>query len=180
MINSRNKGAVAERKVSELFRVTFGCELVRNLDQARSGGSDLKIVNVDRGERYRYSRLLRQFSIEVKRYARVTETDISGFWNQACNQARRENGWPMLVVQEDRKPPLFYVPLAFIGIGSTRSIESAYSAMALTIVGLADLFDNLDEEHFDGKKKRQPWETCADESGCEAPDTEGRTDQTYS
>lgn len=157
-INSRNKGANAEREVSELFLVTFGCQLARNLDQTRWGGSDLKIVNPDLGERYRYSRLLRQFSIEVKRYSHVTESDLAVFWNQACNQAKGDGLWPMLVVREDRKPPIFYLPLAFIGIGHESESASVHSCMAVTIVGLATIFDNLDSRYWDGRERRKPCE----------------------
>ena len=153
MINRKRKGANAEREISELFRWLFGCELVRNLDQPRSGGSDLVVVNVDRSSSH-YVKILQGFSIEIKRYARVSRSQSKEFWLQAYNQAKNENRWPMLIIREDFRNPIFYIPLAYLGI-TAEITPTPCDCLLLDVVGLASLFDHYQEtQRYD---KRKPW-----------------------
>lgn len=93
MINSRAKGKSAERevilKLKELLPSELTSELSRNLEQTRNGGHD--IVG------------LPGWAIEVKRYAKVTPADMTGFWEQATEQARKDGSRPALAYREDRR-----------------------------------------------------------------------------
>lgn len=66
-INSRAKGASAEREFAQLIHQHLGVDLRRNLEQSRSGGHDLVAVGTDS-----VSLALDAFAIEIKRYALVT------------------------------------------------------------------------------------------------------------
>jgi hypothetical protein len=62
-INSRAKGAGAEREFSRLIEQELGVPLVRNLEQSRNGGHDMTAPGDDP-----VSRALNAYAIEVKRY----------------------------------------------------------------------------------------------------------------
>lgn len=143
-INQRRKGANFELELSELFRFTFGVELVRNLDQVRSGGSDLRVVNRDKSS-FIYRDHLDRFSIEAKRYARVTRAQLNEFWHQACEQARDEMKLPMLVVRLDLQEPTFYLPLHVLGVYREFRSPNISEALAVDVVGLAAIIDQLTE-----------------------------------
>jgi len=89
-INSRNKGASAERQlIKEIYEWT-GMELTRNFSQASVGGHDL--IGLD------------FWAIECKRYAVAKEHDKKLWWQQAVNQARRVGKKPVVCYREDRRP----------------------------------------------------------------------------
>lgn len=90
-INSRAKGASAEREFCNLLSEYLGEALVaplkRNLEQTRNGGHDILG--------------LEGMAIEIKRYKRVKEGDIKRFWAQAVDQANRVGSQPVLAYRED-------------------------------------------------------------------------------
>ena len=84
---SRNKGKVGERELALLLTTLTGHEVkrrVRNL----AGEDDL--VG------------LPGWSIECKRYAAITPALLTGWWVQACEQARRIEARPVLFFRVDR------------------------------------------------------------------------------
>ncbi len=93
-INSRNKGASAERQVAKLIYDHLGVKLKRNLEQTRSGGHDL--VPESPG-------LLDDFAIEIKRYAKITKPLLDKFWEQAIEQAENAGKLPILIFRGDRE-----------------------------------------------------------------------------
>lgn len=90
-INSRAKGAAAERELINLLSENLGDFLTepmkRNLEQTRAGGHD--IVG------------LPGWAIEVKRYKALTEGLLEGFWEQAVRQAQEVGAKPALAYRED-------------------------------------------------------------------------------
>ena len=103
MINSRNKGASAEREIAKLLYDELGVKLSRNLEQSRTGGHDLTPEQS--------GGLLDGYAIEVKRYAKITTSLLRGFWLQACEQAKRANKVPVLIYRQDRQDWLTVIPL---------------------------------------------------------------------
>jgi Holliday junction resolvase len=101
-INSRAKGAAAEREFAQLVRDKTGWVLVRNLDQARSGGYDL-IAAEDCP--------LHAFAIEVKRHRTVTPYLLAEWWVQAHRQAIRTGKIPLLCYRGDRGKWAVRLPL---------------------------------------------------------------------
>lgn len=91
-INSRAKGKSAERELINILKAhlpQYANDLERNLEQTRNGGHDILG--------------LPGWAIEVKRYAKVTQGDLIGFWSQACEQARKDGGRPALAYRLDRQ-----------------------------------------------------------------------------
>lgn len=91
-INSRAKGKSGEREfihVLKQFLPEYTADLERNLEQTRNGGHDILG--------------LEGWAIEVKRYAKVTQADLRGFWAQACEQARKDMSRPVLAYRLDRQ-----------------------------------------------------------------------------
>lgn len=84
---SRIKGANGEREFIRLVRKLTGgaVELHRNLDQSRSGGDDC--LGHD------------NFSFEVKRRKKVTDSDITEWWKQAVANAGEKH--PVLAWRPD-------------------------------------------------------------------------------
>lgn len=111
MVDSRNKGAAAERELAAKVHEHLGVILVRNLEQARSGGHDL---TVDADSTGPIAEVLRRFAIEVKRYRRATPALIDGWWQQARAQAAPAGLDPVLAFREDRQPWRVVVPLTTI------------------------------------------------------------------
>ena len=93
-INSRAKGASAEREVVHILRDELGIDTQRNLDQWRSGGHDITG--------------LPGWAIEVKR---AKAPLIHQWWKQAKDQADRVGSTPALWYRLDRKPWRVIVPL---------------------------------------------------------------------
>jgi len=83
-INSRQKGAGAEREFAGLVHDWSGVRLIRNLEQIRSGGHDL-IVHPD--ETGSVVNVFRRLAIECKRYQTVTDGLLAKWWAQAVIQA---------------------------------------------------------------------------------------------
>jgi hypothetical protein len=93
-INSRAKGKSGERELigelKKLLPEEMSSELTRNLDQTRDGGHDILG--------------LEGWALEVKRYAQVLPADLDRFWEQAVEQAARNDGSrPALCFREDRR-----------------------------------------------------------------------------
>ena len=91
-INSRVKGRSGEQELInnlKLLLPDYASQLERNLEQTRNGGHDILG--------------LPGWAIEVKRYSRVTQADLTRFWDQACDQARKDGSRPALVYREDRQ-----------------------------------------------------------------------------
>lgn len=103
-INSRAKGAAGEREVIHEMASHLGEwvreQVKRNLDQTREGGHD--IVG------------LGSWALEIKRYAKVTESDMERFWRQAVEQAVSVKKTPALAYRVDRKPWRIRVPMSVI------------------------------------------------------------------
>jgi Holliday junction resolvase len=128
-INSRTKGAAAEREVSRLLFDELGIRTARNLEQSRSGGYDLL---PDKGS------LLEPYAIEIKRYAKVSNAMLKVFWNQAVEQAERANKSPVLLYREDRAAWLGIVSLSLINNSLSQSNHFDNTAI-VTLPGLCGL-----------------------------------------
>lgn len=102
MINSRTKGASAEREIVKILQDELGVKLVRNLEQTRNGGHDLI---AEPGS------LLDRYAIEIKRYAKISNALLQGFWKQAVEQAKAVNKVPVLIYRQDRSDWLTVIPL---------------------------------------------------------------------
>lgn len=98
-INSRTKGASAERELIKLLHDELGdgFELKRNLEQTREGGYDITG--------------LPKWALEVKRYAEATPSLIREWWEQAADQARAAKKIPVLAYRLDRRDWRFVVPI---------------------------------------------------------------------
>ncbi len=105
-INVRNKGASGEREFCKWLEVNFNLgELpTRNLEQVRSGGTDI---------------ILPPFAFEVKR---VEKPDWESFWCQSVIAARKLseiNGFEFEAIvahRYNRKPWTFLITSAHIGV----------------------------------------------------------------
>jgi hypothetical protein len=86
MINSRTKGASAERELFKLISEATGVEVKRNLVQTREGGFDSSVG---------------RFAIEVKRQENL---DFTSWWEQAVKQAEAAKLMPMLAYRKSRYP----------------------------------------------------------------------------
>ena len=86
MINSRTKGAAAEREVFALISDALGIRVERNLVQTRDGGYDTAVCG---------------WAIEVKRQEILHLPD---WWRQCCEQARNAHFKPMLIYRRSRQP----------------------------------------------------------------------------
>ncbi len=95
----RRKGANGERELANLLADELGFDVVRNLEQVRSGGCDL--IGIE------------PFAIEVKRCERLA---LTAWWSQACDQA--DTRIPVLAYRQSRHPWLFRLPLEFVIDGS--------------------------------------------------------------
>ena len=107
-INSRNKGASAERAFAQLVLDGIGVSLARNLEQTRSGGCDLVVTGPMAAP---YAQYVAGLSIEVKRYASAVPSDIRGWWDQAVAQAIRTEREPLLAYKLDRRDWQVMIPL---------------------------------------------------------------------
>jgi hypothetical protein len=102
-INSRAKGASGEREAALwLFEHTnLPAIPERNLEQVRSGGSDLLYVE--------------PLCVEVKR---VENLSLTAWWNQVVKAAQQSprNLIPIVMFRKNRKPWEFLIPAALLGI----------------------------------------------------------------
>jgi Holliday junction resolvase len=86
MINSRTKGAAAEREIFKILSDCLGVKVERNLVQTREGGADTVVGD---------------WAIEVKRQETLS---VAVWWVQAVDQAKRVNKKPMLIYRKSRMP----------------------------------------------------------------------------
>ncbi len=111
-INSRQKGAAAERELIKELQDHLGDEIAgrmkRNLEQFRKGGHDITG--------------LPGWAIEVKRYKRLSDADLNRFWErQVVDQALRVKCRPVLAYKGDYKPWRVRIPICLL-----RDIGSAW------------------------------------------------------
>ncbi len=132
MVNSRTKGAGAEREVAGIIQEYAGVKLVRNLEQTRSGGHDL-IVHSD--ESGCVADAFRTLAIECKRYSSVTPGLIKRWWLQAVAQAEPLQLHPVLIYRADRQDWQAVAPLNLINPSLTNSNGFEYTA-TITIPAL--------------------------------------------
>jgi Holliday junction resolvase len=131
MIDSRVKGASAEREFAGLVRDWTGVRLIRNLEQTRSGGHDL-IVHPD--EIGKAADAFRKLAIECKRYQAVTEGSLQKWWAQALTQAEQSELMPILTYRANRSPWRVVVPLALINPQLSQSQQQSYT-VSLSVEG---------------------------------------------
>lgn len=128
-INSKAKGASAEREFSSEVHQWTGIKLIRNLEQSRSGGFDL-IVHPD--EVGAVSNAFRTLAIECKRYGKVTPGLIAAWWKQTRLQAEPDQLYPVLAYRADRTEWRVVTPLSLINPDLPRSLElDSTATMAL-------------------------------------------------
>lgn len=104
-INSRTKGATAERDLIGELRWLLGDEVAgsmkRNLEQSRKGGHDIAG--------------LPGWAIEVKHYKTFTETEVAKIWErQAVPQAMRVNARPALAYKANYRPWRVRLPMTLL------------------------------------------------------------------
>ena len=86
----RDKGKAGELEFIKLVRhlTADGVVLERNLGQSRSGGDDLNGHPL--------------FSFEIKRRKSVTDAMVTGWWQQAVDQALTRGKQPVLAWRQDK------------------------------------------------------------------------------
>jgi len=131
MINSRAKGASAEREFAGLIQDWVGVRLIRNLEQTRSGGHDLIVHPDETGDA---ADAFRQLAIECKRYQTATGGNIQKWWSQALTQAEQTGLIPILAYRADRAAWRVVVPLALLNPALSQSRQLDYTA-TLSIEG---------------------------------------------
>ena len=94
MVDSRRKGASAEREVAGLIALHIGVKLKRNLEQTRGGGHDL----VEDGEDQNWP-----IALEIKNYAEARPGQISQWWEQTTRQAAIAKQIPCLWYKDRRR-----------------------------------------------------------------------------
>lgn len=101
-MNIRQKGQNGEREAAEILGKMLGRDdLVRNLEQTRSGGGD--ITGID------------GITVEVKRQEALA---INTWWRQVCVAADRDGTVPVLMYRKNRSPWHFCIPAYFLVIGA--------------------------------------------------------------
>lgn len=86
MINSRTKGASAERELFKIIGDMLGIKVKRNLEQTRDGGADT---------------IVGEWALEVKRQEIL---HIDDWWEQTTRQATIAYKQPMLIYRKSRQP----------------------------------------------------------------------------
>ena len=125
-INSRLKGAGAERELAGLIHEHLGVRLIRRLDQARGGGHDLEVAPGHEGP---VAATLAGLAIECKRYQTITPAALAGFWGQATRQATAAGLVPCLAWRANRHPWYVTVPLSWLIPGTAGHPDDlAYTA----------------------------------------------------
>ncbi|MBL1263925.1 putative PDDEXK endonuclease [Candidatus Methylomicrobium oryzae] len=124
-INSRAKGAGAEREFAGLVRDWTGVRLIRNLEQTRSGGHDLIVHPDEIGDA---ANAFRQLAIECKRYESASAALIEKWWDQAVVQAEQAKLLPVLVYRANRSPWRVVVPMALLNGELSDSRQIDYTA----------------------------------------------------
>lgn len=117
MVDARRKGAAGEREFCNLLQEQLGVEVVRNLEQTRSGGHDLVVLE-DQGNEA--SAELDRYAIEIKRHEKVTPSLLSSWWDQTLLQAERASRVPCLAYRQNRTPWRVMVPIFAVNPGMTQ------------------------------------------------------------
>ena len=118
-INSRTKGASAEREFSNAIYEWAGIRLIRNLEQSRSGGFDLVVHDNESGA---VADAYRGLAIECKRYGKVTPGLIKKWWTQATDQAQPKDLTPILAFRGDRQDWQVIAPLYLINAAMSKNL----------------------------------------------------------
>lgn len=122
-MNVRNKGANGERELAKWLFENFDLEHMpeRNLEQVRSGGSD--IINIY------------PFFFECKR---VEVLDLQSWWIQVRTEAEKDNqnAIPVVAFRQNRKPWEFLISASYIGneLGYMRLNQATFKEWALRIL----------------------------------------------
>lgn len=142
MVNSRAKGAGAEREVAGIIQDYTGVKLVRNLEQTRSGGHDLLVHPDETGS---VADAFRALAIECKRYNSVTPGLIKRWWLQAVAQAEPLQLQPILIYRADRQDWQAMASLQLINPELTRSTDLEYTA-TMSIQALCHIIRDANHE----------------------------------
>ncbi len=134
-INSRAKGASAEREFAGLIRDWTGVRLIRNLEQTRSGGHDL-IVHPD--EVGPVAEAFCRLAIECKRYQTATDAQIAKWWAQAVAQADAAGLTPSLAYRANRSAWRVLVPISLVNPAHTQTAGIEHAA-TLSVEGFCYL-----------------------------------------
>jgi len=134
-LNSRGKGAGAERELAAALFDELGVKLVRNLEQSRRGGHDLTLAP---GEIGPVAAQLGRYAFEVKRHAKAPPALVKTWWNQAADQASAAGLVPALAYRPDRGDWRVVLPLMELRPGLTRAPGVEFTA-ELSLVGFAAL-----------------------------------------
>ncbi len=134
-INSRNKGASAERDFSNAIYECSGIRLIRNLEQSRSGGFDL-IVHPD--EVGQVADSFRSLAIEIKRHSKATPGLIKTWWQQARNQAEHNGLTPILAYRADMQDWQVIAPLHIINATMSRNL-GLDSTCSVSVIGFCSI-----------------------------------------
>ena len=93
----RSKGQRGERELVSLLSEQLGQDIVRNLEQARSGGVDLLGVG--------------GFAVECKRQDSL---NLSAWWRLACEQAQSAENRHVLAYRQSRRPWRFIIEIGAV------------------------------------------------------------------
>lgn len=109
-INSRTKGAAAEREAAKLIEDHLGFRCKRNLMQTAEGGHDL--IGIP------------GWAVEVKRYAQASNAIKEGWWQQAVRQANEVGAKPVVLYRLDRSywRALLEMPGSYFAPGDFRGV----------------------------------------------------------
>ncbi len=119
---SRAKGQTGEREVAALVRDLTGWDVRRRVRQ-HDGDSDLEGVP--------------GWSVEVKRHARATRSEIAGWWAQTVAQAERSDAVPVLFFRLDRDAWRAVWPIA---VNLTEQRPPMWTAYAWTAEGSVEVW----------------------------------------
>lgn len=97
MVNARNKGKAGESEFINTFNCLFPDNLQRNLEQVRSGGSD--VIGSE------------PFVIEIKR---VEKLDLNSWWRQVTVAATNPYDIRVVAYRQSRQPWKFLLPATLI------------------------------------------------------------------
>ena len=110
MVNSRNKGAAAEREVAKIIFEELGIQLYRDLEQYRSADHG-DLITEDPSW---------PFCIEVKRYG-VGAGMKNQWWSQVKNASQATGREPVLFYKYNNKPWRVVIELGLIQDGADES-----------------------------------------------------------
>jgi hypothetical protein len=109
-INSRNKGASAERECAKIIEDLLGIKCRRNLSQYQAGGYDLEGLD--------------GWAIEVKRAKKPL---LNQWWQQTCEQAAKNQLKPVLWYRLDNQKWRVVVPAGVLNPDFHSGMELEYT-----------------------------------------------------